>query len=265
MYLLIDYRETDFIKRLSEICIVTNDMVQVATINNCEVTFRVTNLPVGDFIITEDSDFTNNPSALRLVIERKSISDLCSSITDGRFREQKLRLLQSVDDCSKICYMIQGSKQSARMSQTVVGGAITNLIFKHNYRVIQTENAVDTFQTVVLLYKKWLTNAFVQDTLVTSNVKLIRRSESEKSNRFINQLCLVSGVSVTVAKAISESILNKDTADTADTNVSLKRLIDLYNGLDESDRETYFADVKISATRRVGPALSKKIYMYFCT
>lgn len=272
MYLLIDYRERDFIKRLSDICVVENDIVQVATVNNCEVQFRITNLPVGDFIITEDLELTNNPNGLRLVIERKTIGDLCSSITDGRFREQKTRLLQSVDDTTKICYMIQGSKRSARMSQTVIIGAITNLLFRHNYRVLQTENDTDTFQTVVLLYKKWLTDAFTTDT-VTNNVKLISKSDRMNTDRFIHQLCLVPGVSVTVAEAIKMYLMCPSTEPTesdlelhkSELVPSLKTLIHIYDGLPCDQRESYFSNVKVTSTRKIGPALSKKIYMYFYT
>jgi len=46
---------------------------------------EVKNLDIGDIIIYNGS--------YKLIIERKTINDLVSSIKDGRYREQKMRLL----------------------------------------------------------------------------------------------------------------------------------------------------------------------------
>jgi hypothetical protein len=51
MYLLIDYREQDFIKKLSEFTFIENDVLKTITINNKDVHFKITNLIVGDYII----------------------------------------------------------------------------------------------------------------------------------------------------------------------------------------------------------------------
>ena len=156
MYLLIDYREQDFIKRLSDYCIIENDMIKAITINNVEIKFKITNLLIGDFVILDDID---NLYTIRLAIERKSIRDLCASITDGRFREQKQRLLDSINDASKVCYLIEGKlnnlSDKLTLSHTIINGSLLNLIFKHKYKVIQTENKLDTFNNIVLLYKKF--------------------------------------------------------------------------------------------------------------
>jgi len=49
MYLLIDYREQDFIKRLSEFIYVENDKILTFDFQNTEIKFKVASLPVGDF------------------------------------------------------------------------------------------------------------------------------------------------------------------------------------------------------------------------
>ena len=103
MYLLIDYREQDFIKKLSEFTFIENDVLKTITINNKDIHFKITNLIVGDFIIKESLE---NDNSIKVVIERKSIQDLNSSIKDNRFREQKSRLLESIGDPLKICYLI---------------------------------------------------------------------------------------------------------------------------------------------------------------
>jgi ERCC4-type nuclease len=341
MYLLIDYREKDFIKKLSEITVVSNETISTVIINNCQVQFKITNLPIADFIITTNHELNNNnpnntnnannennnendennnengdnkknrDSDFKVVIERKSINDLCSSITDGRFREQKTRLFDSIGDTSKICYFIEGSKSKARMSNTIINGAILNLIYKHKYTVVSTENKDDTFFTIVCLYKKWLNNEYELidksqlntnqlntnqlNTQVQNNepMKLLKRSDKINSDKFIHQLCLVPGISVSIANVIYSYIklnnneLDNNDLDNNDLNnnelnnnelnnnevnvqksITLKTLIDIYNKLSEEESELYFASVIVSEKnnriRKVGPALSKKIYSYFC-
>lgn len=280
MYLLIDYREKDFIHKLSELTLVTYETVKTVMINNCEVQFKVTNLPIADFIITTNLELANNKhedqDCIKVAIERKSINDLCSSITDGRFREQKTRLLDSIGDNSKICYFIEGSKSKARMSNTIINGAILNLIYKHRYTVISTENKDDTFFTTVSLYKKWLNKEYelvnssdVRATTETNDqnersepMKLLKRSDKINSDKFIHQLCLVPGVSMNIAKIIYSNMSNNQ------NNVTLKYLIEIYNSVTEEEAQLYFSEMIISdkngRIRKVGKALSKKIYSYFC-
>ena len=135
MYLLIDYREQDFINKLSEFCIIENEIVKAIKINGEEISIKITNLPIADFIITED---IHDNTTIKLAIERKSINDLYSSIIDGRFREQKSRLLDSLGDSNKICYLIEGSSSKLITTKKVnmIRGSIVNLIFKHRYSVI---------------------------------------------------------------------------------------------------------------------------------
>jgi hypothetical protein len=42
MYLLIDYREQDFINKLSEFCIIENEIVKAIKINGEEISIKIT-------------------------------------------------------------------------------------------------------------------------------------------------------------------------------------------------------------------------------
>lgn len=264
MYLLIDYREQDFIKKISETSgVLENDIIRDVTINNIHIKYKVTNLAVGDFIILEDIDDNNT---IQVIIERKSIQDLCSSITDGRFREQKQRLIESINDTSKICYLIEGTnKDSFSLSYNIINGSLLNLIFKHKYKLIQTSNILDTYNTIILLYKKFKNNDFETNGNVSTGTKLIKRSEKVKNNKLLNQLCLIPGVSSRIAETIMTS---------SSSISSISSLIQIYNDLNEQPDglfkcEAYFADIPISGSsnqrsRKIGPSISKKIYEYFC-
>lgn len=260
MYLLIDYREQDFIKRLSELVYVENDLVLKLDFQNIEILFKVTSLPVGDFAVIENLE---DWSTLNLMIERKSMKDLSSSITDGRFREQKTRLLESIQDTNKICYLIEGNKgiverDNFMLSNTIINGSLLNLSFRHKYHVIQTENKQDSFNMIMLLYKKFKNKEFEQQSGGGDSVKLLKRSDKLIANKLINQLCLIPGVSQRVATIIIGYPFN-----------TIKSLIDKYNTLENvSDKESLLSDLIVSENngkiRRIGKALSKKIYEYLC-
>jgi ERCC4-type nuclease len=68
-------------------------------------------LPIGDIIIKAISkdDDSENVETEELIIERKSISDLLSSIKDGRYEEQSYRLNGSQMHNHNIIYLIEGS------------------------------------------------------------------------------------------------------------------------------------------------------------
>lgn len=284
MYLLIDYREQDFINKLSEFCIIENEIVKAIKINGEEISIKITNLPIADFIITED---IHDNTTIKLAIERKSINDLYSSIIDGRFREQKSRLLDSLGDSNKICYLIEGysSKLITTKKVNMIRGSIVNLIFKHQYRVITTQNKIDTFDHILLLYKKYKNGEFQITNQPSENtVKLIRKCENLENSKLLNQLCLIPGISPPIANAIILWLQDKGEVSLPKTSIKdkvcIKTIIDLYNKNDcdlhrsgasarQGDSELLFTEIIISSNekrvRKVGKALSKKIYQYFCT
>ena len=55
------------------------------------ITIEVENLPLGDIIICEENEKTGETTE-HIIIERKKVSDLAASITDGRYNEQSYRL-----------------------------------------------------------------------------------------------------------------------------------------------------------------------------
>lgn len=263
MYLLVDYRESAFINKLSEYSYIENDVLKAVEINNIEISYKITSLPVGDFIIQSD---LSNIDTIEMIIERKSIKDLCASITDGRFREQKRRLFDSVKDSSRITYIIEGirkiqvlegvEKQNI-LSQNIISGSILNLIYKHNYRVVQTENKLDTFNNILLLYKKFKNGDFKQD-INNQTVELVTKSKKISENKLINQLCLISGVSSKTADVVINEMKFTSIQDIITSYLSKSS---------EKEKEEMLCNIIIDNSkkiRKVGNALSKKIYYYFC-
>ena len=256
MYLLVDYRESEFIKKLSEYTYIENDVLKSITIGKDEIYFKIVNLQIGDFIIKEDLE---NDESINLVIERKTISDLNSSIKDNRFREQKSRLIDSIKDPNKICYLIEGVFFEKKvLPKNIYDGALTNLLFKHHFKLIQTNNTSDTFDKIILLYKKFKLNEFIKTKTSFENIKIVKKSDNKNEFKLLHHLILVNGVSSNTANILCEWLKTNHNV------LSIKSFIELYGSIEELDkRENLFKDIKIN-TRKFGTVLSKKIYQYFC-
>ena len=222
--LQIDYREHSIIDLIKN-----TDFIEYETVN----------LPIGDFIIKDDIQ-------INYIIERKSINDLCASITDGRFSDQKQRLLESMGDSSKIIFIIEGKKIQSKFSRIPIktmNSAIINLIFKHNFKVIFTENADDTLENVLLLYNKVKKKELVFEQKLIEPVKLIKKSDKNNENVFINQLGVINGVSLTTAVLIKEKY---------------KCMFNLINAFNEN--KNVLSNVQLTSTRKFGKVLNDKIY-----
>lgn len=78
-----------------------------------EILFEV--LDIGDIQISTKED---EGYKIRLVLERKTASDLGASQTDGRYREQRLRLLALRGEGIKIGYIIEAPSWSPTLSRS---------------------------------------------------------------------------------------------------------------------------------------------------
>lgn len=236
----IDYRENSILKLfLAENIKISDNIYSFENIN-----YKICNLHIGDFV------FKNNMNEILYIIERKTINDLCSSITDSRFREQKERLLESVNDSSKIIYIIEGNKNQiskfSKINKTTINSAIQNLILKHQYKVIFSDSLDDTLEQLQLLYKKIKEN----DILIKPSVGIIvKKSDKLNNNIFINQLTVIPGVSQNAGLKIHEIYK------------SMTHLINtLENNTNVIDKELLLSNIQVSEKRKIGKVLSKKIY-----
>jgi ERCC4-type nuclease len=96
MIINVDYREKILLKKLQ-------DLKEKNKFGKIEI--QTSNLPLGDVVIL------NKENKEELIIERKSISDLASSIKDGRYAEQSFRLNNYKTHNHNIIYIIEGDIQ----------------------------------------------------------------------------------------------------------------------------------------------------------
>ena len=99
-------------------------------------------LPLGDAIITNGVDD-------KVIIERKSLGDLASSIKDGRYEEQSYRLNGIEHHNHNIIYLIEGDMNRLnlfkdRVDKNMLYSAMVSLNHYKGFSVLRTSNIDET-------------------------------------------------------------------------------------------------------------------------
>lgn len=137
----IDYREQDLLKNIQYL--IEN------TVSFKELNVEVENLPLGDVIFIEKGE-NREDDKTHLMIERKTLGDLVSSIKDGRYDEQSYRLKGLNIHPHNILYLIEGdvnkrnffkeNKEEKRM----IFSAIFSLNYYKGFSVVRTLSLEET-------------------------------------------------------------------------------------------------------------------------
>jgi ERCC4-type nuclease len=121
MIIKVDTREPDLLQQLNHITSST------PSFKNLVIKFET--LPIGDIIICDDKEE-------KLIIERKSVSDLMSSIKDGRYEEQSYRLNGINHHNHNIVYLVEGDVSRVnryKPNNTVERLTLYSAMFSLNY------------------------------------------------------------------------------------------------------------------------------------
>ena len=225
---IIDTREREFIVRCPEVATRT--------------------LPVGDIWIGLSGEDAR-PGGL--VIERKTAADLEASVLDGRYREQRTRLLTYCKQTgARPLYIIEGDldRMQGRFTETTLKKFIHRLQLRYGVAVIQT-TCLDNTITLCRIMKEQMEaepaifmpeDGAQKDYAQVAHVqKSTNRDDPKTFVSLALQIC--PGVSGAVAVAIVNAF-----------GGTLKSV------LEASERD--IADTKLSEKRRVGPAVAKRLY-----
>jgi ERCC4-type nuclease len=178
------------------------------------------------------------------VFERKNVPDLLSSIKDGRYKEQKARLLSNIH-LQHLTYIIEGDNVVSTMSynnnKSVLLGAYFNTLFRDNIRVLFTKNVSETVTLILSLAAKIIDNpdkfstSNISSSDYTDNLKLKRKKIDNIDVRscYIMQLSQIPHISNVIAKNIAsiyptfrDLIYALDACDTEDKKIQLLCAID---------------------------------------
>eukprot|EP01132_Coremiostelium_polycephalum_P001165 gene1165-1475_t len=265
------------------LCIIDNREVKslterdyiVTKLKEFKINSEVRKLEVGDFLwigLTED----DQEWVLNYIVERKRVDDLSSSIMDGRYKEQKFRLLKC--GCENIIYLVEGGvKHSQNKSwgsvnfglppdtllSAMVSTQVNNGIVVHETQSL--DSTIEYIQSITEYLKlklvksnplsilfKGKPNQFSLDTFNFNNVK----SKGMVLREFFAlQLIQISGVSPEKAHGIISKYA---------TPLSLWKV---YNQQpDEKSAINLLKDLTYgskSPKKKIGIALSEKIYNFF--
>ena len=215
-----------------------------------------------------DIEFIINGEKI-IVIERKEINDLASSLHDGRYHEQKVRLKALNNTRARIIYLIEGDynqlnkKYHNKFDIEKYKGCIINTMIRDDIHIYKTGGMKESVEYIKDIMKRL--PGYV-DILVNKNVEKkydnIENVEIEYSNNikfkkkdnitskvcFISQLSQIPKVSVNTA----QYLVNKYN--------TIENLIHEYDRF-EGDKEKMVKDEKIG-NRKIGPVSSKYLYQY---
>jgi ERCC4-type nuclease len=100
MFVKVDIRESDLIQAINFLITTSSSFQELIIVNE--------QLPLGDIIICDEKEE-------KLIIERKTLKDLASSIKDGRYEEQSYRLNGIKHHNHNVIYLIEGSMDKINM------------------------------------------------------------------------------------------------------------------------------------------------------
>ena len=166
--------------------------------SNNIITTRLKNLEQGDFIIRDQDE------NILLIIERKTISDLLSSVKDSRYSEQSERYFELDIPNNKIIYIIEGNyKNFSRDS--IEFKTIYSCIFSLNYNKGFTVLFTESINSTCIIIEEYLNRLIDNKISSKFKINLVKKQSITKENIDSYMLNLVPGIGLNTAK----EILNK--------------------------------------------------------
>jgi len=240
--------------------------------NTNKINIEIKTLDIGDYIFYDEIT-----ERIKVIIERKSLSDLESSIKDGRYTEQSFRLNNSNVHNHNIIYLIEGNIQNYKKTnfKQTLYSSIFSLNYFKGFSVIISNNNIESgeiiYNFIIKLLKEGNKKSYYPDSYldsypdvnpdinsdvnpdVNSDVNLENNSDnyleyiktSKKSNITTDNildlmLMQIPGISSASARAIASKYIN------------MKNLIDSLKDCEED-----FNNIKLSNGRRI----NKNIYV----
>ena len=208
-------------------------------------------LEIGDVLFA-------NAQNILVVFERKTASDLSSSIIDGRYLEQKKRLqtfssthhvpvVYILEGCSMMCH------NDDRLSEQSLSALKVSMLFDPDIKVVYTDSTQQTveflrraFRHVSVNHTNACPNATMDDIMCMKKNRLIT-----SSNLFRLQLSQIPGVSIKLSQLIASTFSNS--------------AVTFYDDLARNGRDAMMqriAALQTRCNRTIGVKTANKILQY---
>jgi ERCC4-type nuclease len=205
MIVKVDVREQDLLQQINQL------LINIPLFKNIIV--KSESLPIGDIIISNEKED-------KLIIERKSISDLMASIKDGRYEEQSYRLNGSHYHNHNIIYLIEGDVNRSNRFKTdnsigseklTIYSAMFSLNYYKGFSVFRsfslTETATIICNMAYKLAKDETKQPFYQNTFEKKETDKETNKETDKETD--KEMCDKNYVNV-VKKVKKENITTEN-------------------------------------------------------
>jgi hypothetical protein len=146
-------------------------------------------LDLGDILIQTDDDKDV------MLIERKTLGDLLSSIKDGRYKEQSYRLMHSSGfPPHAVVYMIEGMMSQLRtlLDKKMVYSSMSSLNYFKGFSVFRTCSLYESAETIVWMSQK-IEREFQEGVLPFYLQKPIRELQTSDNGSQIENTIVTSG------------------------------------------------------------------------
>ena len=226
--------------------------------NKSLFSFQKENLDLGDIQFIHSKN-----NQLLVVIERKTLNDLSTSIKDGRYKEQKNRLLYSIPSYVRKIYIFEGNNMDDfNLDKKIYDSIIVNSIIRDNIHIYQTKN-ID--ETIIFLQKiiknlpdyiEQINNDDYEKDITLCGIQQVKKKNSDYETCFHNMLCGIPGVS----SKISTIFVDEFKTISAFINYLHKDL--------ENNKEKIIIFIENKKygknNRKIGQKMASKIYSFLC-
>jgi ERCC4-type nuclease len=206
----------------------------------------VKNLPVGDIWIGVDE--AQEPTEGSILIERKTVHDFEASFLDGRYREQRTRLISyAAEKKANILYILEGDLATARtLKPEALQQLLNRLQLRYKIALINTSSVQHTAVICSLLEKQISEDAkcFIYEAVGYEQTIHVKKKDNTSDPKYVYLAMVqqISGISKNVAEALHSSYS------------SIPKLC--------AATEEELAVIKVGA-RKLGPKLAAKIRAAF--
>jgi ERCC4-type nuclease len=179
MIIKIDYREKDLEKNIINI---KNNNKKYENIQ-----IKIVNLHLGDIILCD-----NNDKEI-IIIERKTLKDLASSICDGRYKDQSKRLDSYNIHNHNIYYLIEGNISNFKpftrtrniITSDILLSSFTSISNIKGFSIYKSENVNESARWILqMMYKinKEKYNSYFNNNLISDNNSLLNNNTNDNTN-----------------------------------------------------------------------------------
>ncbi|XP_033127929.1 crossover junction endonuclease MUS81-like isoform X2 [Anneissia japonica] len=252
------------------------------------VVLDVRKLQVGDFLwVAREkqsgivAQATDREAVLDYIVERKRMDDLCGSIKDGRFKEQKFRLKQC--GINNPVYLVEeyGSMDNMSLPKATLQQAIVNTQIVDKFHVKHTCGIPDSVAYFTVMtrylqstYSNKCINVYTRENF--ENMKCVP-SLNDKTQHLMsffefNENSIKNKV-LTTGEVFAKQLLQFSglTAEKAQAIVNIyptvSHLLEAYSScVSEKEAHKLLSTLKFGKTQRnLGPALSRLVYQVYNT